>query len=42
MQNKTEYWLSGPVADVPDLLQPVAHALLQAEDEITDLMQEFS
>ena len=41
MQNKTEYWLSGPVADVPDLLQPIAHALLQAKDEITDLMYNF-
>lgn len=27
-------WLSGPVADVPPLLQPVAHALLETADEI--------
>ena len=41
MQNKTEYWLRGPLPNVPDLLQPVAHALLQAESEINDSMQNF-
>ncbi len=41
MQNKTEHWLRGAVPNVPDLLEPVAHALLQAEDEIIDLMQDF-
>jgi uncharacterized damage-inducible protein DinB len=29
-----EVWLRGPVADVPALLQPVAHALLQCREEI--------
>jgi uncharacterized damage-inducible protein DinB len=29
-----EPWLSGPVAGVPPLLQPVAHALLQAIEDI--------
>lgn len=29
-----EYWLRGPVEAVPDLLQPVAHALLQAREEV--------
>jgi uncharacterized damage-inducible protein DinB len=29
-----EAWLRGPVEGVPDLLQPVAHALLQARDEV--------
>lgn len=29
-----EVWLRGPVAGVPDELQPVAHALLQAREEI--------
>jgi hypothetical protein len=33
-----EHWLRGPVADVPVLLQPVAHALLQAKDEINEMM----
>lgn len=36
-----EYWLRGPVPGVPPLLQPVAHALLQARDEVTALMQDF-
>jgi uncharacterized damage-inducible protein DinB len=31
---QTEYWLRGPVEGVPALLQPVAHALLQARDEV--------
>jgi len=29
-----EYWLRGPVEGIPALLQPVAHALLQAREEI--------
>jgi hypothetical protein len=29
-----EVWLRGPVADVPPLLQPVAHALLQAAEDV--------
>lgn len=37
-----EYWLRGPVPGVPPLLQPVAHALLQARDEVTALMQDFN
>jgi len=32
---KSEVWQRGPVEGVPALLQPVAHALLQAEEEIT-------
>jgi uncharacterized damage-inducible protein DinB len=31
---QTEYWLRGSVEGVPALLQPVAHALLQARDEV--------
>jgi len=30
----TEIWLAGPVAGVPALLQPVAHALIQARDDV--------
>ncbi|GAA0541643.1 hypothetical protein GCM10009415_24510 [Chitinophaga japonensis] len=33
--------MRGPVADVPALLQPVAHALLQAKEEIRALLQDF-
>ena len=37
-----EFWLRGPVTGVPPLLQPVAHAFLQARDEVTNLMQNFN
>ncbi|MVN91669.1 DinB family protein [Mucilaginibacter aquatilis] len=36
-----EVWLRGPLDDVPALLQPVAHALLQAREEIAELMNGF-
>ncbi|KIC94983.1 DinB family protein [Flavihumibacter solisilvae] len=36
-----EHWLRGPVANVPSMLQPVAHALLQARDEINQAMEGF-
>ena len=36
-----EVWLRGPLPAVPPLLQPVAHALLQAREEVTELMQQF-
>ena len=39
--NLPEVWLRGPVEGVPALLQPVAHALLQAAEEVKKLMQDF-
>lgn len=36
-----EVWLRGTVPGVPDLLQPVAHALLQANEEIKRLLVDF-
>lgn len=36
-----EVWLRGPLPDVPPLLQPVAHALLQAREEVATLMRDF-
>jgi hypothetical protein len=36
-----EVWLRGPLPDVPPLLQPVAHALLQAREEVEALMSDF-
>ncbi|MBH8570090.1 DinB family protein [Microvirga sp. STS02] len=36
-----EVWLRGPLPDMPPLLQPVAHALLQAREELTAAMQDF-
>lgn len=38
---KREVWLRGPVEGIPDLLQPVAHALLQAREEVEVLMTGF-
>lgn len=37
-----EAWLTGPVEGVPGLLQPVAHALLQARTEVIRLMNKFN
>ena len=31
-------WLQGPIAGVPDLLQPVAHALVEAANDVRDLL----
>lgn len=39
--NKPEVWLRGKVAGVPNLLQPVAHALLQSMEEIEKYTQGF-
>jgi uncharacterized damage-inducible protein DinB len=36
-----EVWLRGALPDVPRLLQPVAHALLQAREEVEALMTDF-
>ena len=36
-----EVWLRGPLPDVPPLLQPVAHALMQAREEVNTLMRDF-
>ncbi|WP_247237459.1 DinB family protein [Telluribacter sp. SYSU D00476] len=40
-QPKLEVWLRGPLPDMPPLLQPVAHALLQAREEVQALMNGF-
>ena len=39
--NKPEVWLRGPLPNMPGLLQPVAHALLQAREELNELMAHF-
>ncbi|MFA6082820.1 DinB family protein [Mucilaginibacter sp.] len=36
-----EVWLRGPLKGTPALLQPVAHALLQAREELDELMNGF-
>jgi len=37
----SEFWLSGPIQDIPSLLQPVAHAILQARREIEEALAAF-
>ncbi|GAB3750612.1 DinB family protein [Spirosoma pomorum] len=36
-----EVWLRGPLPDVPPLLQPVAHALLQVREELHSHLRDF-
>jgi uncharacterized damage-inducible protein DinB len=36
-----EVWLRGPLPNMLALLQPVAHALLQAREELNELMAQF-
>ncbi len=39
--SKPEAWLRGPVAEVPALLQPAAHALIQSREEVTEYLKDF-
>jgi uncharacterized damage-inducible protein DinB len=39
--NLPEVWLRGPLPTVPPLLQPVAHALLQAREEVREMLAAF-
>src|SRR4051812_2909379 len=39
--DKREVWQRGPVENIPGLLQPVAHALLQAREEVNEIMLDF-
>lgn len=41
MAQKLEVWQRGPLPDMIPVLQPVAHALLQAREEINEYMFEF-
>ena len=41
MSSNQEYWLSGPIPDVPALLQPAAHALLQSVREVKEYLSDF-
>lgn len=40
-QKLPEVWLRGPLENIPSLLQPVAHALLQAREEVNELTKNF-
>ncbi len=35
---ETEWWQRGPVAGVPDVLQPVAHMLLQIRESVAEMV----
>jgi uncharacterized damage-inducible protein DinB len=39
--NLPEVWLRGPIEGVPALLQPIAHALLQANEEIKESLSDL-
>jgi len=39
--NLPEVWLRGPVDNIPSLLQPAAHAVMQAMEEVKELLQDF-
>ena len=41
MPHKLEVWLRGSLPDIPPLLQPIAHALLQAQEEVAEIMQDL-
>lgn len=41
IEQQTEFWLSGPVAGITPVLQPVAHAILQARREVIQVLQTF-
>ena len=40
-EEKREVWQRGPLEDISGLLQPVAHALLQAREELKELTDNF-
>ena len=42
MAAKPEAWQTGPVAGVPPLLQPVAHALLNCREQLSDAVAGLS
>jgi uncharacterized damage-inducible protein DinB len=41
MSQQLEVWMRGPIPGIPSLLQPVAHALLQAQEEIHTQLKDF-
>jgi hypothetical protein len=38
---KPEVWLRGPIPGMPPLLQPIAHTLMQAREEVNTIMVDF-
>ncbi|MBM1105369.1 DinB family protein [Aurantibacter crassamenti] len=39
--SQQEIWLSGPIPEIPALLQPAAHALLQSVREVKEYLLDF-
>ena len=39
---QTEFWLSGPIEGIIPVLQPAAHAILQAQREIREVTEGFA
>ena len=39
--NSPEAWLSGPIPNIPFMLQPAAHALLQLDKELKECLVDF-
>ncbi len=39
--SRLEVWQRGPINGIPAILQPVAHALLQAREEVNELTKDF-
>lgn len=40
-KDKREVWQRGPIQNIPGLLQPVAHAILQAREEVNEMTAGF-
>lgn len=41
MEKKREVWQRGPIENIPALLQPVAHALIEVSEEAHSIMEGF-
>jgi uncharacterized damage-inducible protein DinB len=41
IEQKAEFWLSGPIAGIAPVLQPTAHAILQAQREVQEVLENF-
>ena len=41
MTTRKEVWQRGPIKNIPALLQPVAHALLEVGEEVNEIMTGF-
>jgi hypothetical protein len=39
--SKPDVWLRGPIEGITPLLQPVAHALLQTQEDVHAIMEGF-